>query len=105
MRVGYSAVLALFSLCDLLLLCLASRHTVAISLLAVPVDSKSVDWVNVAGAQSNASLISNEDSFATMIDRALEREFPESEQNEGSKLIRALPICLLGVRHLRFGFL
>lgn len=35
-------------------------------------------------AVGNASLAgSNEDSLANMIDRALEREFPENEQNEG----------------------
>lgn len=36
-------------------------------------------------AVGNASLAgSNEDSLANMIDRALEREFPENEQNEGN---------------------
>ncbi|KAK7251478.1 hypothetical protein RIF29_34724 [Crotalaria pallida] len=36
-------------------------------------------------ATNNASLArSDDDSFATMIDRALEREFPENEQNEGT---------------------
>lgn len=46
-----------------------------------------------ATADSNASLPrSNEDSFANIIDRALEREFPENEQNQGS-WIYLLPLC------------
>lgn len=38
-------------------------------------------------AVGNASLAgSKEDSLANMIDRALEREFPENEQNEGLQI-------------------
>jgi hypothetical protein len=42
-----------------------------------------VEGSNATGAESNVSRRSNDDSFADMIDRALEREFPENEQNEG----------------------
>jgi hypothetical protein len=81
MRVRSSAILALFLLCDLLL-CFGSGP--ARSLVDEFSESNSVlEGNNATGAESNASRRSNEDSFADMIDRALEREFPENEQNEG----------------------
>ncbi|KAI4347006.1 hypothetical protein L6164_007859 [Bauhinia variegata] len=67
----------------LLLLCFATHCLVSFSLLAVePETEVLVERINVT-AGSNASLPrSNEDSLANMIDRALEREFPDNEQNE-----------------------
>lgn len=53
-------------------------------------DSAATEEINattatVADAESNSTRArSTEDSFADMIDRALEREFPDNEQNEGS---------------------
>lgn len=66
----------------LLLLSLASRPSFSFSLLAVESEPEVLLEVINATVASNASR-SNEDSFANMIDRALEREFPENEQNEG----------------------
>ncbi|CAA7038887.1 unnamed protein product [Microthlaspi erraticum] len=44
--------------------------------------------INGTAARSNATSVKpNEDSFADMIDRALEKEFPENDQNEGNKSV------------------
>ena len=76
MRSKSSAILTLLFLCDLLF---------SFSLLAAESETEVLLEQTNATAVSNASLArSNEDSFANMIDRALEREFPENEQNEGS---------------------
>lgn len=85
MRLTSPAILNLLFLCDLLL-CLP---TFSFSLLAA--DAKSEPQLLLAGKNAtsvvNASLgRSGDDSFANMIDRALEREFPENEQNEGSQI-------------------
>lgn len=48
-------------------------------------DSVVTREINGTAAESNAtSAKPKEDSFADMIDRALEKEFPENDQNEGS---------------------
>lgn len=48
-------------------------------------DSVTTREINVTSAESNAtSAKPKEDSFADMIDRALEKEFPENDQNDGS---------------------
>lgn len=39
---------------------------------------------NAESINSSRGRSAEEDSFADMIDRALEREFPENEQNQGS---------------------
>ncbi|XP_047151398.1 K(+) efflux antiporter 4 isoform X2 [Vigna umbellata] len=83
MRLTSPAILNLLFLCDLLL-CLP---TFSFSLLVA--DAKSDPQLLLAGKNAtsvvNASLgRSGDDSFANMIDRALEREFPENEQNEGT---------------------
>ncbi|XP_052727416.1 K(+) efflux antiporter 4 isoform X2 [Vigna angularis] len=83
MRLTSPAILNLLFLCDLLL-CLP---TFSFSLLVA--DAKSEPQLLLAGKNAtsvvNASLgRSGDDSFANMIDRALEREFPENEQNEGT---------------------
>ncbi|PON50441.1 DNA-directed DNA polymerase [Parasponia andersonii] len=80
MRVRSSSILAFFFLCGLIALpCLAFP-------LFATADSDSASGETnaataTAAAESNFTR-SNEDSFADMIDRALEREFPENEQNE-----------------------
>ncbi|XP_028770252.1 K(+) efflux antiporter 4 isoform X1 [Neltuma alba] len=75
-----STILRLILLC-IVLLCFSTRTSHSLSLLAV--ESEPVVVLEVINATANASLArSNEDSFANMIDRALEREFPENEQNE-----------------------
>ncbi|KAF7813919.1 K(+) efflux antiporter 4 isoform X1 [Senna tora] len=69
----------------LLLLCIATHSSFSFSLLAVHAEPEVLFDVINATAASNASLArSNDDSFANMIDRALEREFTENEQNEGT---------------------
>lgn len=84
MRLRSSVILKLLVLCDLLL-CFATHLSFSFSLLAIESEPEVLLEVINATAASNASLArSNEDSFANMIDRALEREFPENEQNEGS---------------------
>ncbi|KAI9118868.1 hypothetical protein K1719_010313 [Acacia pycnantha] len=75
-----SAILRLVLRC-ILLFCLSTHTSHSLSLLAVESEPDVV--LEVINATANASLaISNGDSFANMIDRALEREFPENEQNE-----------------------
>lgn len=85
MRLTSPATLNLLILCDILL-CLS---TFSFSLLAA--DNKSEPELLLAGRNEtsvvNASLArSGDDSLANMIDRALEREFPDNEQNEGSQI-------------------
>ncbi|XP_062148086.1 K(+) efflux antiporter 4-like isoform X3 [Alnus glutinosa] len=80
MRVRSSAIPALFLLCDLLL-CFGSGPPRSLVTEFSESDSV-VEGSNATGAESNVSRRSNDDSFADMIDRALEREFPENEQNE-----------------------
>ncbi|XP_027922118.1 K(+) efflux antiporter 4 isoform X2 [Vigna unguiculata] len=84
MRLTSPAILNLLFLCDLLLWLLP---TFSFSLLAA--DAKPEPEFLLAGKNAtsivNASLgRSGDHSFANMIDRALEREFPENEQNEGT---------------------
>ncbi|CAJ1937138.1 unnamed protein product [Sphenostylis stenocarpa] len=83
MRLTSPAIFNLLILCDLLL-CLTSF---SFSLLAADADSKPellLSGTNTT-AVVNASLArSDDDSLANMIDRALEREFPDNEQNEGA---------------------
>ncbi|KAI4350728.1 hypothetical protein L6164_005154 [Bauhinia variegata] len=67
----------------LLLLCFATHFTFSFSLLANESEREVLVEQTNATVGGNASLArSNEDSFANMIDRALEREFPDNEQNE-----------------------
>ena len=107
MRVRSSAIIAvllvLLSVCDPLL-CFGSRTTLSVNesdsadaVVVVEVE-EAEGIVNATGtaAESNASRRSNEDSLAGMIDRALQREFPENEQNEGS-LLRSIAYLLLVV--------
>ncbi|RDX88599.1 K(+) efflux antiporter 4 [Mucuna pruriens] len=83
MRLTSPAILNLLILCDLLL-CLTSFSFSLLAADAEPEKELLLDGTN-ATAVVNASLArSGEDSFANMIDRALEREFPENEQNEGT---------------------
>ncbi|CAL9027694.1 unnamed protein product [Prunus brigantina] len=79
MRLRSSTALALLLL---LLLC---------SFVAVPTGSAESSESNSVAEAANAELINSsrgrsteEDSFADMIDRALEREFPENEQNQAT---------------------
>ncbi|XP_034224844.1 K(+) efflux antiporter 6-like isoform X3 [Prunus dulcis] len=78
MRLRSSTTLALL----LLLLC---------SFVAVPTGSADSNESNSVAVAANAELINSsrgrsteEDSFADMIDRALEREFPENERNQAT---------------------
>ena len=106
MRVRSSAIIAvllvLLSVCDPLL-CFGSWTTLSVNEsesaeAVVVVEEEEEGIVNATGtaAESNASRRSNEDSLAGMIDRALQREFPENEQNEGS-LLRSIAYLLLVV--------
>ena len=84
MRLLSPSILNLLLLCDLLLFC-----SFSFSLLAADSESEPELLLREtnATAAGNASVArSGEDSFANMIDRALEREFPENEQNEGSQI-------------------
>lgn len=52
--------------------------------VAASAESNSVLEEEINAESENSSLArSGNDSFANMIDRALEREFPENEQNQG----------------------
>ncbi|XP_030953108.1 K(+) efflux antiporter 4-like isoform X3 [Quercus lobata] len=95
MRVRSSAIIAVLSVLLLLvcdpLLCFGSWTTLSVNEsesaeAAVVVEEEEEGIVNATGtaAESNASRRSNEDSLAGMIDRALQREFPENEQNEAT---------------------
>ncbi|KAK7358446.1 hypothetical protein VNO77_00374 [Canavalia gladiata] len=80
MRLTTPAILNLLIICDLLL-CHPSFSRAA----NLETDQELLLTGTNATAVGNASLArSDEDSFANMIDRALEREFPENEQNEGT---------------------
>ncbi|KAK4602670.1 hypothetical protein RGQ29_011618 [Quercus rubra] len=95
MRLRSSAIIAvllvLLSVCDPLL-CFGSRTTLSVNesdsaeAVVVVEEEEAEGIVNATGtaAESNASRRSNEDSLAGMIDRALQREFPENEQNEAT---------------------
>ncbi|XP_058732195.1 K(+) efflux antiporter 4-like isoform X2 [Vicia villosa] len=77
------AILKVLILCDLLL-CYPSFSFSLLANNTVPEPDFVLPETNLT-AVGNASLAgSNEDSLANMIDRALEREFPENEQNEGT---------------------
>lgn len=113
MRVRSSAIIAVLSVLLLLLLvcnpllCFGSRTTLSVndseSAEAVVVVEEGIVNATGTAAESNASRRSNEDSLAGMIDRALQREFPENEQNEGS-VLRSIA-CLLLVVELGFWIL
>ena len=109
MRVRSSAIIAVLSVLLLLvcdpLLCFGSRTTLSVNesesaeaVVVVEEEEEEEGIVNATGtaAESNASRRSNEDSLAGMIDRALQREFPENEQNEGS-VLRSIAYLLLVV--------
>ncbi|MCI05569.1 K(+) efflux antiporter 4-like [Trifolium medium] len=82
MRLLSHAILKVLILCDLLL-CFPSFSFSLLADNSVTEPEVILPETNVT-ASGNASLAgSNEDSLANMIDRALEREFPENEQNEG----------------------
>ncbi|KAH1251641.1 K(+) efflux antiporter 4 [Glycine max] len=83
MRFTSPALLSLLILCHLLL----SLPSFTFSLLADDADPETELLLagDNATAFLNASLARYDDgSFANMIDRALEREFPDNEQNEGA---------------------
>ncbi|KAG5030098.1 hypothetical protein JHK87_013612 [Glycine soja] len=83
MRFTSPALLSLLILCHLLL----SLPSFTFSLLADDADPETELLLagDNATAFLNASLARYDDgSFANMIDRALEREFPDNEQNEGT---------------------
>lgn len=85
MRFTSPALLSLLILCHLLL----SLPSFTFSLLADDADPETELLLagDNATAFLNASLARYDDgSFANMIDRALEREFPDNEQNEGSQI-------------------
>lgn len=105
MRVRSSAIIAVLSVLLLLLvcnplLCFGSRTTLSVndseSAEAVVVVEEGIVNATGTAAESNASRRSNEDSLAGMIDRALQREFPENEQIEGS-VLRSIAYLLLVV--------
>lgn len=82
MRLLSHTILKVLILCDLLI-CYPSFSFSLLDENSVPESELLLPETN-ATAVGNASLAgSNEDSLANMIDRALEREFPENEQNEG----------------------
>ncbi|CAJ2676346.1 K(+) efflux antiporter 4-like isoform X2 [Trifolium pratense] len=84
MRLFSHAILKVLILCDLLL-CFPSFSFSLLADNSVTEPEVILPETNVT-ASGNASLAgSNEDSLANMIDRALEREFPENEQNEGAE--------------------
>ena len=69
-------LVALFFICDLFVF--------LASVAAIDSESQSVAEINATAAQSNVSdPRSREDSFVDMIDRALEKEFNDTDQNEG----------------------
>ncbi|XP_073225777.1 K(+) efflux antiporter 4 isoform X1 [Cicer arietinum] len=83
MRLLSHTILKVLILCDLLI-CYPSFSFSLLDENSVPESELLLPETN-ATAVGNASLAgSNEDSLANMIDRALEREFPENEQNEGT---------------------
>ncbi|XP_017983643.1 PREDICTED: K(+) efflux antiporter 4 isoform X2 [Theobroma cacao] len=70
-------LVALFFICDLFVF--------FASVATIETDSESAAEINVTAAMSNASdPRSKEDSFADMIDRALEKEFNDTDQNEAT---------------------
>ncbi|XWS26716.1 hypothetical protein CRYUN_Cryun26dG0054200 [Craigia yunnanensis] len=70
-------LVALFFICDLFVF--------LASVSAIDAESQSAAEINVTAAQSNVSdPRSREDSFADMIDRALEKEFNDTDQNEAT---------------------
>eukprot|EP00256_Glycine_max_P064089 XP_014634141.1 K(+) efflux antiporter 4 isoform X2 [Glycine max] len=83
MKLTSPALLSLLILCDLLL-CLPS-FTFSLLAADADLDTELLLAGDNATALLNASLARSDDgSFANMIDRALEREFPDNEQNEGT---------------------
>lgn len=77
--------LPLVAFCAIYFLSLACVPTLSLSLLAAAGDSDSdqLDDTNVDAKNVSRSR-AREDSFAGMIDRALEKEFTEGDQIEGS---------------------
>ncbi|KAJ7969479.1 K(+) efflux antiporter [Quillaja saponaria] len=81
-----------FSILTLFVLCFASLNFFSFSLIATESESESesqsvvvVNETNATAVDSNTSFArSSDDSIANMLDRALEREFPENEQTEGT---------------------
>ncbi|XP_022729295.1 K(+) efflux antiporter 4-like isoform X2 [Durio zibethinus] len=70
-------LVALFFICDLFVF--------VGSVAAIDPESESAAEINVTAVQSNVSdPRSREDSFANMIDRALEKEFNDTDQNEAT---------------------
>ncbi|XP_021275863.1 K(+) efflux antiporter 4 isoform X2 [Herrania umbratica] len=70
-------LVAFFFICDLFVF--------FTSVATIETDSESAAEINVTASKSNASdPRSKEDSFADMIDRALEKEFNDTDQNEAT---------------------
>lgn len=70
----------------LLFLCFVSIPWLEFPLAASAVSNESnsvAEEINAESEKSSRAARSTNDSFADMIDRALEREFPENEQNQG----------------------
>ncbi|OWM83174.1 K(+) efflux antiporter 4 isoform X1 [Punica granatum] len=81
MRMRSSANLLLLFSCSILLCS-------SVSVLAAELSGESIslaEEINATAAELNGTMPRSEkDSFADMIDRALEKEFPENEQNEAA---------------------
>ncbi|KAL5572499.1 hypothetical protein UlMin_022096 [Ulmus minor] len=84
MRVRFSSILVLFFAFEVV--SLPSSLAFPLLVAADSRDSKSLaEEINATAVDANSTLArSGEDSFADIIDRALEREFPENEQNEAT---------------------
>ncbi|KAF6175324.1 hypothetical protein GIB67_021829 [Kingdonia uniflora] len=83
-----------FHLSLVLLICLACISSPSFSLSTESDQLGESNVTTESGRRSNSSdPKSKEDSFADMIDRALEKEFPENEQNGGLELL----VLILGM--------
>ncbi|KAL6221015.1 hypothetical protein ACLB2K_008767 [Fragaria x ananassa] len=81
MRLRLTTILALLCLCFVSI----TRMKFAAAASAESNESNSVAEEEINAASENSSLArSSNDSLANMIDRALEREFPEDEQNQAA---------------------
>lgn len=80
MRIRFFEFLLLLFACCILLFSSVSIHAKEVSGESISL----VEEINATATELNGTrLRSDKNSFADMIDRALEKEFTESEQNEG----------------------
>ncbi|XP_015889107.2 K(+) efflux antiporter 4 isoform X1 [Ziziphus jujuba] len=88
MRVRSSTIMTVLFVCNLIIICFSARPCLSFPFFATAdsaVSNSVTEEINVTLADSNSTHArSNDDSFADMIDRALEREFPENEQTEAT---------------------